>query len=325
MSKPPSRSDKLIAAMHHAALQALAQAPGGQLKKSALLQAMESSVPLDAWAAERYETGQLRWRAIFGFASVGLVKGGYVSKLSGLWSITDEGRLVAEQPFDGPTFLAEVHRRYQVWKSQQIATVMGQTPSRVAVSAGIGALDVDTETEALEIEVPEVGMARILRTAHEALAAELIESIKACEPVFFERLVLQLLLNMGYGGSREDAGRTVGQSGDGGVDGIINEDPLGLDTIYLQAKRWQDAVGEGPVRDFIGALDIKGVKKGVFLTTSYFTPAARLAVQSIKSDKKIVLIDGARLADLMIAHDLGVSVAATYQLKRMDTDYFAED
>ena len=108
--------------------------------------------------------------------------------------------------------------------------------------------------------------------------------------------------------NRANAGQVTQQSADNGIDGIINEDPLGLDTIYLQAKRWQDPVGEGPIRDFIGALVIKGVKKGVFLTTSYFTPAARAAVQGNKSDQKIVLIDGARLAALMIEHNPTVSL-----------------
>jgi restriction system protein len=117
----------------------------------------------------------------------------------------------------------------------------------------------------------------------------------------------------------------VGQSGDGGIDGIINEDRLGLDAIYLQAKRWDSSVGEGPIRDFFGSLDIKGVKKGVLITTSYFTPAAKKAVDSNRSDKKIVLIDGSRLADLMIEHNLGVSVAATYNLKHLDADFFIDD
>ena len=124
--------------------------------------------------------------------------------------------------------------------------------------------------------------------------------------------------------NRANAGQVTQQSADNGIDGIINEDPLGLDTIYLQAKRWQDPVGEGPIRDFIGALVIKGVKKGVFLTTSYFTPAARAAVQGNKSDQKIVLIDGARLAALMIEHNLGVSTAQTFALKRLDTAFFTE-
>ena len=144
-------------------------------------------------------------------------------------------------------------------------------------------------------------------------------------PTFFERLVVQLLVAMGYGGNRANAGQVTQLSADNGIDGIIIEDPLVLDTIYLQAKRWQDPVGEGLVRDFIGALVIKGVKKGVFLTTSYFTPAARAAVQANKSDQKIVLIDGARLAALMIEHNLGVSVAQSFALKRLDMDFFGEE
>jgi restriction system protein len=167
-------------------------------------------------------------------------------------------------------------------------------------------------------------MANILRQANEALSAELLEKIKAESPVFFERLVVQLLA-MGYGGNRTNAGQVTQLTADNGIDGIINEDPLGLDTIYLQAKRWQDPVGEGPVRDFIGALVIKGVKKGVLLTTSYFTPAARAAVQGNKSDQKIVLIDGVHLAGLMIEHNLGVSVAKNFALKRLDSDFFGEE
>lgn len=157
-----------------------------------------------------------------------------------------------------------------------------------------------------------------------ALADEVLDRVKACPPAFFERLVVQLLIRMGYGGSREEAGRAMGRSGDGGIDGIINEDRLGLDAIYLQAKRWDGSVGAGEIRDFKGALDAKGAQKGVFITTGNFTPAAREAA-SISRSYKIVLIDGARLADLMIEHDLGVSVAATYQLKRIDSDFFADE
>lgn len=157
-----------------------------------------------------------------------------------------------------------------------------------------------------------------------ALADEVLDRVKSCPPAFFERLVVQLLIRMGYGGSREEAGRAMGRSGDGGIDGIINEDRLGLDAIYLQAKRWDGSVGAGEIRDFKGALDAKGAQKGVFITTGNFTPAAREAASISRSDK-IVLIDGARLADLMIEHDLGVSVAATYQLKRIDSDFFADE
>lgn len=172
--------------------------------------------------------------------------------------------------------------------------------------------------------VPEEDIERSITALNEALRIELLATVKAAPPEFFERLVVQLLLKMGYGGSRQEAGRAVGRSGDGGIDGVINEDRLGLDAIYLQAKRWEGSVGEGQIRDFKGALDAKGAQKGVFITTSSFTSAATQAAAQSRS-YKIVLIDGARLAELMIEHDLGVSVAATYQLKRIDSDFFADE
>ena len=318
MEKLLSRSDQLIASMHHAALQALAQAPGGQLRKRDLMQAIEAKVPLDEWARTVYEgSGHTRWRSIFNFSSVGLLKGGYVTnEARGIWRITDEGRVVATQPFDSSAFLTELNRRYKLWENSQIKWEVVTLPEAA----------VQNEVEdGAALEAPEERMARTVKAAHDALSAELIDAIKQCEPAFFEKLVVQLLLKMGYGGSRQEAGRAVGRSGDGGIDGIINEDRLGLDAIYLQAKRWDTSVGEPAIRDFFGALDIKGVKKGVFITTSHYTEAAKRAAQNNRSDKKIVLIDGMRLADLMIEHDLGVSVAATYRLKRIDTDFFTED
>jgi restriction system protein len=180
----------------------------------------------------------------------------------------------------------------------------------------------------LTVEAATASPEEILERAHaeisKGLAEELIESIKQCSPEFFERLVVKLLLRMGYGGSQIEAGKAVGKSGDGGIDGVINEDRLGLDAIYLQAKRWEGSVGEGPIRDFKGALDAKGASKGVFITTSTFTPAAQAAAKNSRS-YRIVLIDGQRLAQLMIEHDLGVSVSATYQLKRIDSDFFADE
>jgi restriction system protein len=156
-----------------------------------------------------------------------------------------------------------------------------------------------------------------------ALADEVLDRVKACPPTFFEQLVLQLLIRMGYGGSREEAGRAVGRSGDGGIDGIINEDRLGLDAIYLQAKRWEGVVGRPEIMKFVGALAGQRATKGVFITTSWYTQEAKDYASN--SHYKVVLIDGARLADLMIEHDLGVSVAATYQLKRIDSDFFADE
>lgn len=170
---------------------------------------------------------------------------------------------------------------------------------------------------------PEEVIERAMRTLRDELRIELLDTVKAAAPEFFERLVVKLLLRMGYGGSREEAGQTVGRSGDGGIDGIINEDRLGLDAIYLQAKRWEGVVGRPDIMRFVGALAGQRANKGVFITTSWFTQEARDYAAS--SQYKVVLIDGARLADLMIEHDLGVSVAATYQLKRIDSDFFADE
>ena len=173
------------------------------------------------------------------------------------------------------------------------------------------------------------------RTPHEAiesgyqslraeLAADLLQRVKECTPSFFERLVVELLVKMGYGGSRADAGKALGRSGDGGIDGIIKEDRLGLDVIFIQAKRWTDkAVSRPDVQQFAGALAGHGAGKGIFLTTSYFTKEATEYAAGLRNSK-IVLIGGEELAELMIDHGIGVATAATYEVKRIDSDYFAE-
>jgi len=155
------------------------------------------------------------------------------------------------------------------------------------------------------------------------LSQEIIKRIKSSSPRFFEHLVVELLVAMGYGGSRKDAGEAVGQSGDGGVDGIIKEDRLGLDVIYLQAKRWEGTVGRPTVQAFAGSLEGHRARKGVLITTSQFSPDALDYVTRI--EKKIVLIDGDELAKLMIDFSIGVAADATYEIKRLDTDYFEEE
>ena len=171
-----------------------------------------------------------------------------------------------------------------------------------------------------EDETPEETLERVHRGLRAELIDDLLGRIKAAPPSFFESLVVELLLKMGYGGSREDAGRTVGKSGDGGIDGIINEDRLGLDVIYLQAKRWEGSVGRPVVQAFIGSLEGVRAKKGVLISTSVFTQDARAYVAQI--EKRIVLIDGQQLATFMLEHDLGVSTTATYEVKKVDSDYF---
>lgn len=155
------------------------------------------------------------------------------------------------------------------------------------------------------------------------LAQELLERIKSRPPAFFESLVLDLLVAMGYGGSRKDAAERVGRSGDGGIDGVIKEDRLGLDFIYLQAKRWEGTVGRPVVQAFAGALEEQKARRGVLITTSTFSQDAQRYVGRI--EKRIVLIDGEQLAQLMIDYNVGVSEEQSYTVKRIDTDYFGEE
>jgi restriction system protein len=154
------------------------------------------------------------------------------------------------------------------------------------------------------------------------LASEVLARVKAGSPQFFERLVVELLQKMGYGGSRSDAGQAVGRAGDEGIDGIINEDRLGLNVVYLQAKRWDGTVGRPELQKFVGALHGKRAKKGVFITTGSFSADAVAYVDHI--DPKVVLIDGRRLSELMINFDVGVATVHTYHVKRVDSDYFDE-
>jgi len=155
------------------------------------------------------------------------------------------------------------------------------------------------------------------------LAQELLLKIRSCNPSFFEKLVVELLVKMGYGGSIKDAGQSIGRSGDEGIDGIIKEDRLGLDVIYIQAKRWENVVGRPEIQKFIGALAGQGAKKGVFITTSRYTKEAR--DYQPRNDTKIVLIDGEQLADFMIDFNLAVSTATIFEIKRIDNDYFGEE
>ncbi len=152
---------------------------------------------------------------------------------------------------------------------------------------------------------------------------ELLNIVKTCSPEFFEKLVIDLLITMGYGGSRKDAGQAMGKSGDGGIDGIINEDKLGLDVIYLQAKRWDNAVPVKEIRDFTGTPASKKAKKGIFITTSSFPNSVYEFVGKV--EYKIILIDGERLTKLMIEHSIGLSTVNTYHVKTIDSDYFEEN
>lgn len=177
--------------------------------------------------------------------------------------------------------------------------------------------------EATSSATPEEALEDAYLTLRKALADELLERVKSCSPEFFERLVVQLLVAMGYGGSLADAGQAIGRSGDGGIDGIIKEDKLGLDVVCLQAKRWDRTVGRPEVQAFAGSLEGYRARKGVMLTTSTFSKDAEEYAGRI--ERRIVLINGVQLADLMIDHGIGVATSRTYPLKKLDQDFFEEE
>lgn len=180
---------------------------------------------------------------------------------------------------------------------------------------------------ALDIAPSETTPDEQLAEAHQALvqslADELLAQVRAATPSFFEQVVVDLMLAMGYGGSRKEAGKATQLTNDDGIDGIIKEDKLGLDVIYLQAKRWSNTVHRPEIDKFIGALTRQRARKGVFITTSDFSMGARDAALGL--DIKVVLIDGVELARLMVEHNLGVSVKQVYEVKQLDSDYFAEE
>ncbi len=172
-------------------------------------------------------------------------------------------------------------------------------------------------------QTPEEMLDAAYQRLRQDTAAELLLRVKKSSSAFFEHLVVELLLKMGYGGSLKEAGSAIGRSGDEGIDGIIKEDRLGLDVIYLQAKKWEGTVGRPEIQKFVGALHGKRAKKGVFITTGAFSSEAIEYVGNI--DPKVVLIDGRQLADFMIDFGLGVTESSNYQVKRIDSDYFGEE
>jgi restriction system protein len=174
-------------------------------------------------------------------------------------------------------------------------------------------------------DTPDEAIRSTISSLESALASELLQRILNSPPAFFESLIVTLLLSMGYGGSREEAGRAIGKSGDGGIDGVIDQDPLGLDRVYVQAKRYRAdlAVSEPEIRAFSGSLGAAKANKGVFVTTSYFTkPAIEFAE---RHPFKMVLIDAAQLAALMIRHNVGIRIAETVYLKKIDEDFFLDE
>ena len=173
-----------------------------------------------------------------------------------------------------------------------------------------------------EVQTPEEQIEQAYELLRENLSCELLSQLKTVSPAFFEKVVVEVLVKMGYGGSLKDAGKAIGRSGDEGIDGIINEDRLGLDSIYIQAKKWDGTISRPEIQKFAGALQGKRARKGIFITTSDFSAGAREFVTNI--DSKIILIEGKQLAGLMIEYGVGVSNEAVYELKKMDSDFFTD-
>jgi len=243
-----------------------------------------------------------------GWARTYLKKSGLlISPRRSYFQITDRGRQVlAENPERIDMKYLEKFPEYQKFKT---ARREPEKESDKSVANGH-----KTPQEALEDAYQEM---------RASLAQELLQKVMDGSPSFFERLVVELLVSMGYGGSIRDAARAVGRSGDEGIDGIIDEDRLGLDTIYIQAKKWQGTVSRPEIQKFVGALQGKRARKGIFITTSDFSQGARDYVSRI--DTKVVLIDGQRLAEYMIDYDVGVSTISRYEIKRLDNDYFEDE
>jgi restriction system protein len=183
----------------------------------------------------------------------------------------------------------------------------------------------DGSANEIEIHTPEELIETAFQNIKRTLADEILEKIRNVTPTFFERLVVDLLVKMGYGGSIKDAGKAIGKTNDEGIDGTIKEDKLGLDIIYIQAKRWKEGniVGRPEIQKFVGALAGQGAKKGIFITASSFSKEA--LEYSPKNETKIIMIDGIQLAELMIEYNVGVSNQQIYEIKKMDNDYFGEN
>jgi len=229
----------------------------------------------------------------------------------GYFTITQRGKQVLQQ--NPQSITTKFLMRFPEY--QQFVQATRKDKSKKATN------EVDLETPV--IQTPHESLEDGYREIRQDLAQELLSQVKSCSPRFFERLVVELLVKMGYGGSIKDAAKVIGKSGDEGIDGTIKEDRLGLDVIYVQAKKWEGVVGRPEIHKFVGALQGQRAKKGVFITTSSFTRDAEEYARNI--DNKIILIDGKQLADFMIDFNVGVSMETIYEIKKMDTDYFNEE
>jgi restriction system protein len=246
-----------------------------------------------------------------GWARTYMKKAGLLSSpRRGYFEITDAGpQALKINPEAINNKILEQYPEFLEFKSKS-----GTKGVKGGIEAGLPADD--------EERTPREVMEDAYETIRSGLVGELLEQVMHGSPTFFERMVVDLLVSMGYGGTRRDAGEAVGGSGDEGIDGIIKEDRLGLEVVYIQAKRWQNTVHRPEIQKFVGALHGQNARKGVFITTSDFSKGAVEYVAGLQD--KVVLIGGERLANLMIDHGVGVALEEAYEIKRVDSDYFSE-
>ncbi len=256
---------------------------------------------------------QLVWHNRVNWACYDLFRAGALDRPGkGNYRINDFGRKLLKE---GPPRLT---RTYLGKVSSQFASFIEPSVSSCAADA-TGAVADQNEPDITPEETIDASVAKLGST----LGAELLDQLHKVDPFRFEQIVLDLLVAMGYGGSRQEAARRTKASNDEGIDGVINEDRLGLDSIYVQAKRWEGSVGRPAIQGFVGALAGAKASKGVFITTSTFSQTAITYAESV--NQRVILIDGQRLSDLMIEHGIGVSTVRTIAIKRLDSDYFGEE
>jgi restriction system protein len=259
---------------------------------------------------------QSRWYNRANWACYDLFRAGLLDRpKKGLYVITELGQKIAAQK------PVSIDREF-LMQFPKFAEFVKKSTVAVGPSGEVGKEQGVKLNPALVWSTPEEQMANLAANLKSNLAAELLEHVMSMDPFRFERLVLDLLLGMGYGGSREEAAIAGKGVNDGGIDGLINEDRLGLDRIYVQAKRWQNSVQRPEIQNFVGALAGQHAHKGIFITTSEFSAGAREYVKNLP--QRVILIDGERLAELMIEHNIGVARAYAYEIKRVDSDYFEE-
>ncbi|MNK11247.1 Mrr restriction system protein [compost metagenome] len=306
--KPRAKSKELASRVLHAGMSA-ALAAGGTMSLKDIKNTIVNQLSLDDWALEIIESNGLpRWETYLHFFSIDASKAGFLVKEKGIWHVTPLGASTLKlNPWQ---FLEKAVAGFRAWKQSQVQSLPTTNTA-------------DLSEEIDPLIPPEEQMLDIQTESNASLAAELLERLKAMSWQAFERVVVKVLIDMGYGGSRREAGRALQKSGDEGVDGIINEDKLGLDVIYIQAKKWTDTcVGRPEIQKFVGALAGKQANKGIFISTTHFSEEAKEYAGKLQS--RIVLIDGKRLAALMIEHNVGVATSHTFSLKRIDSDFFEE-